>query len=365
MDTLLNRFIKYVQCGSESHSERDFCELIEAELDALGIRHERQEVGLGLGSNGWNILAKTQGDPGRKPFLFVFHLDTVSPGNGIEVAVDNGTISSKGNTILGADGKLAIALVLDAIASLQKTDPLARPIEMLFTVCQEIGLKGSFYADYSQIESEEALVIDHFVLGEALTHTPHRVCFNIELFGRASHVITGFEGSANALKAAVDIVHRIELGRINDGLSVNVSDFVSLSKANIIPHYARFDVEIRAFRKDELETAIDRIRELAGTVADEAGCTFKMKETSAIPAAEFGRHEDLFERLEAIHAQSGIPFRRAKSFGCLDATCTDNIGIRTVPLGIDIHDSHSVRERVEFDEMLRASKLIKNIILHF
>ncbi|MFW5489174.1 MAG: M20/M25/M40 family metallo-hydrolase [Desulfovibrio sp.] len=365
MDTLLNRFIKYVQCGSESHNERDFCELIEHELDELGIRHDRQEVGLSLGSNGWNILAKVQGNPDKKPFLFVFHLDTVAPGNGIEVAVDNGTIQSKGNTILGADGKLAIALVLDAIANLQKAEGLNRPVEMLFTVCQEVGLEGSFYADYSHIESEEALVIDHFVLGEALTHTPCRTCFNIELFGRSSHVITGYEDSANALKAAVDIVHQIDLGRISDSLSINVSDFVSLSKTNIIPQYARFDLEIRAFNEGEMQASIHRVRSLAESVSEKTGCTFKMKETNIIPAADFGVHTDVFERLEEIYKNSGLTLKRARSFGCLDATCINNIGIKTVPLGINIYNSHSVRERIEFEEMQQASKLIKNIILNF
>lgn len=365
MDTLLNRFIKYVHCGSESHSERDFCKLIEKDLSDLGIRHERQEVGLSMGSNGWNILAKAEGKPDKKPFLFVFHLDTVAPGNGIEVSVDNGTIQSKGNTILGADGKLAIALVLDAIANLQKTGGINRPIEMLFTVCQEVGLEGAIYADYSQIESEEALVIDHFVLGEALTHTPCRVCFNIEIFGRSSHVITGFEGSANALKTAVEIIHQIELGRISDSLNINVSDFVSLSKTNIIPQYARFDIEIRAFKENDLQTSIEHFQELAKKVTKEMNCTFKMKETNYISASDFSRHTDLFDRLEGIYEMSDLKLKRVKSFGCLDATCTNNIGIRTIPLGINIYNSHSVRERVEFDEMQQASKLIKNIILHF
>jgi tripeptide aminopeptidase len=365
MDTLLNRFIKYVQCGSESHNERKFCELIESELDDLGIRHDRQEVGLGLGSNGWNILAKVEGDPDRKPFLFVFHLDTVAPGEGIEVAVDKGTIRSKGKTVLGADGKLAIALVLDAVASLRKAGGIRRPMEMLFTVCQEVGLEGALYADYSHIESEEALVIDHFVLGEALTHTPWRVCFSLEICGRSSHVITGYEDSANALKAAVDIVHQIDLGRINDGLSINVSDFVSLSKTNIIPQHARFDLEVRAFDENDLKASVERIRGLAENVTAQMNCSFTMQETNSIPACDFSVHTDLFERLEDIYSMSGIALRRARSFGCLDATCTNNIGIRTVPLGINIYNSHSVREYVEFDEMQQASKLVKNIICQF
>ena len=86
--------------------------------------------------------------------------------------MEGGCIRSKGSSVLGADGKLAIAVVMEALWSgLCGEGEINRPIELLFTVCQELGLHGAKYADYSRIESEEAIVIDHYVTGEVLTHT--------------------------------------------------------------------------------------------------------------------------------------------------------------------------------------------------
>ena len=133
---------------------------MEQELAALGIPFERQELGNEVVTDGWNILARVPGKSKANPFLFVFHLDTSAPGNHVEAYVENGKIQSRGNSVLGADGKLAIALVMEAISRLKEEGERNRPIEMLFTVCQEMGLQGAKYADYSKIESEEALVID-------------------------------------------------------------------------------------------------------------------------------------------------------------------------------------------------------------
>ncbi len=41
----------------------------------MGIPFERQELGNEVVTDGWNILARIPGRSGKKPFLFVFHLD--------------------------------------------------------------------------------------------------------------------------------------------------------------------------------------------------------------------------------------------------------------------------------------------------
>lgn len=112
------RFMRYVDCASETHNERAFCEYMERELTELGIPFERQELDHQIVTDGWNILAKVPGKPDKKPFLFVFHLDTVVPGNNVESYIENGRIQSRGNSVLGADGKLAIAVVMEAVSRL-------------------------------------------------------------------------------------------------------------------------------------------------------------------------------------------------------------------------------------------------------
>lgn len=365
VERTVSRFMRYTDCASESHKEKAFCEYMEKELEAMGIPFERQFLGNEVVTDGWNILAKVPGDEGRKPFLFVFHLDTATPGNPVKSYVEGGRIKSRDNSVLGADGKLAIAVVLEAISRLKETEKSHRPIELLFTVCQELGLHGSRYADYSGIDSEEALVIDHYVTGEVLVSTPSRLRIGVELIGRSAHVIRNEEPGINALKAAVEIISQIPTGRINENLSINVYDLVALSPSNVVPKYARFDVEIRCFGEDVKEEIRTRVRRTVEHTAGKLGCSYNYREEEDVPEADFSKNTDMLKRLEAIYERTGIPMVRARSFGVLDATWTDRLGIRTIPIGFNIYHSHSAREYVVVKDVEKMLRLAENIIRYF
>ena len=107
---------------------------MEQELDGMGIPFERQELGNEVVTDGWNILARVPGRSGKKPFLFVFHLDTAAPSNHVEVRIEDGCVRSIGNSVLGADGKLAIAVVMEAVGRLMQEGELNRPIELLLSL---------------------------------------------------------------------------------------------------------------------------------------------------------------------------------------------------------------------------------------
>lgn len=51
-ERLLQRFLQYVTCASETYQEREFCIMMEEELTSLGLHWERQEIGEMFGSNG-------------------------------------------------------------------------------------------------------------------------------------------------------------------------------------------------------------------------------------------------------------------------------------------------------------------------
>ena len=359
------RFMRYVDGASETHNERAFCEYMERELTELGIPFERQELDHQIVTDGWNILAKVPGKPDKKPFLFVFHLDTVVPGNNVESYIENGRIQSRGNSVLGADGKLAIAVVMEAVSRLLRAGEMNRPVEMLFTVCQELGLLGAKYADYSRIDSEEAIVIDHYVTGEVLMCTPSRMYLHVELIGQEAHVIRDPELGINALKTAAEIIHQIPTGQVSKDQTINVFDLVSLSQSNAIPKYARFDVEIRSFGQELLDRTNAFLQKIIKDTAAQMGCRCSVREEMDLPETDYSENQDMLKRLERIYEMTGLQMRPARSFGILDATCTNRLGIRTIPIGMNIYYSHSTREYVEVKDIKIMLDLAENILRYF
>ena len=339
--------------------------MIEQELARSDIPFERQYLSSEVITDGWNILAKAPGRKDKKPLLFIFHLDTTPPGSHVEPYLENGRIMSRGNSVLGADGKLPIAVVLEAVSQLKAAGESGRPLELLFTVCQELGMQGTRYADYSKIESEEALVPDHYVTGEVLLQTPARYYIHVELTGNSSHVIHDLDLSGNALAAAVQIIHQIPVGRVSENLNINIFDLVSLSSSNIVPGHARFDMEIRCFGKDVWEKISDKVQKTADLTAEQLNCRCPLRMEKDVPEADFSANADMIRRLQAVYERSGIPMKLARSFGFMDSTYTNQIGIRTLPIGLTIHHSHSVREYVVEEDMKTMLELIKNIIRDF
>ena len=357
--------MRHADCGSESHHERAYCELIEKELDTLGIPHRRQMLDGKVVTDGWNISARVDGDPAKKPLLFVLHLDTAAPSTQVKTYIQDGRIYSSGSSVLGADGKLSNALLLEAISELRESSASFRPLEILFTVCQELGSIGARYADYSHIESEEALVPDHYVTGEVLMNTPARHFMHVELIGQGAHVIRRNEPGVNALHTAVEILHQIPMGRVDDDLRVNVYDLVSLSLSNAVPGHARFDIEIRTFGQRKWELIREDIRNVISRTSEAAGCKCSISEESDFPESDFSGSTEMIERLERVYQSLGIPMKKTRSFGVMDATFTQQIGIHTLPIGLSIYHSHSASEYVCIDEMETMLQLMKQILMYF
>lgn len=359
------RFMRYADCASESHHERAFCELMEKELDALQIPHERQMLDSRVVTDGWNILARCPGNRGKRPLLIVLHMDTTAPGNQVNSIIADGKITSSGNSVLGADGKLAIALFLEAISQMKESGESMRPLELLFTVCQELGSHGGKYADYSGVESEEALIPDHYVTGEVLVQTPARHFIHVELIGQGAHVIRRDEPGVNALETVVKILHQIPMGQVDENLRINVFDLVSLSQSNAVPGHARFDMEVRTFGAEKWEQVSRDICRIIEETARMSGCRCNIRKECDFPESDFSVNEDMLERLGHIYESVGIPMKRARSFGVMDATCTQQIGIGSIPIGFSIYHSHSAGEYVVIDEMKKMLQLVKQILREF
>lgn len=357
--------MRYTDCASESHHERAFCELMEKELDALKIHYERQILDSRVLTDGWNILAKCPGEQGKKPLLIVFHMDTAAPGNQVDSIITDGRITSSKNSVLGADGKLAIALFLEAISQMKEAGETMRSLELLFTVCQELGSYGGKYADYSSVESEEALIPDHYVTGEVLVRTPARHFIHVELIGQGAHVIRRDEPGINALETVVNILHQIPMGQVDESLRINVFDLVSLSPSNAVPGHARFDMEVRTFGTEKWEQVSTDICEIIEKTARVSGCRCNIQIESNFLESDFSKNEDMLKRLEHVYEHVGIPMKRVRSFGVMDATCTHQIGIKSVPIGLSIYHSHSVGEYVVIKEMEKMLQLIKQILREF
>lgn len=357
---LTERFFRYVRCASESGAERDFCLLVEEEFKRLGVPFWRDEIGEKIGSNGWNLIAKLPGE--GKPILFSCHMDTVSPGKGIMPILENGVVRSAGDTVLGADDKSGIAAVLEALESILEEGVPHRPVEILFSLCEESGLLGSRHADYSRFESKEGLVLDCGEVGLIKNRAPAIVHLHIRVRGKAAHAGVAPEQGVHALKAAAEAVANITCGHPDDMTVMNVANFVSAGATNVVPELATFDMEIRSFTETLLQK---HIRLVEGAIQDACrtyGAIYEMeldRQSDSLFVPEDG---PLVGKVRELYAQMGIELRVEGTFGGCDATWLYAHGIQALNTGTGMTNAHSVNETIAVEDLQNTTRMVYGVM---
>ena len=354
--------MRYCACASESGFERDFAELIENELKELGIETWRDEVGEICGSNGFNVHAFLPGE--GEPILFSAHMDTATPGKIVYPIIEGDIIRTNGDSILGGDDKSGIAAVMEALESLIEAPRPHRPIEVFFSICEELGLQGAANADYSKIHSRQAVVLDGSTPGCIMNQTAGIFRMKIELTGKASHSALDPENGVNALKAAAEIISNAEFGYMDGGDSVvNIANLLSPGEANMVADKASFDVEIRAFSEELIEKRKEHILDIISNVCRETpGLAFNWEKTMRTAILHVPIDSSLLIRVIEVLSAMGAKPDLLKSFAGCDASHLDLNGIAAVDFGTGMQKVHSTSEYIRISDLEKTTKFVEGMI---
>ena len=354
---LTDRFVRYVSCDSESKNERSFCELIETELAALGLSVKRdQAAGEKSGSNGWNVYASLPGQ--GEPILFSAHMDTVGPGVGIRPVIKDGVIRSSGDTILAADDKAGIAAVMEALEIIKEQNLTHRPIEVLFSVCEELGLLGAKHADYSMIKSKQAVVLDSSLMGSLVNESPAKIEVHVEVTGKATHAAIEPSKGINAIKAAAAAVANIPCGFVDEYTVMNVANFLSPGKSNVVPEKASFNIDMRSFSNERLDMHVANVEAALKAACEPVGATYKIDIDRQSDILFVPPNSPLMERLQKVYTGLGIKPDIQKTYGGSDATWLFFNGIDAVNIGTGMADVHSTDEYISVADMETTLKVV-------
>ncbi|MEA1990676.1 MAG: M20/M25/M40 family metallo-hydrolase, partial [Thermodesulfobacteriota bacterium] len=137
-DRLADTFRQLVSMDSPSREEVAVAGWIKRTLkEEIGAEVTEDQSHGQTGSESGNIIARIPGTEKVVPLFFNAHMDTVEPGRRIKIILKDGIFQSDGTTVLGADDKAAIAILIEAARLLKEHKVSHGPIEFLFTVCEE------------------------------------------------------------------------------------------------------------------------------------------------------------------------------------------------------------------------------------
>ena len=208
---LFDRFVRLCEISSPTGSEREVADDVLAELRELGVAVVEDDSAGPARAGAGNLIAHVPGTGEGWVSMFA-HLDTVPDGGQIEVTREGGVFKSAGDTILGADNKAAVAVLME-LAARRLAEPAQMGLELVFTVAEEDGLRGAEALDTDGLRAPFGYVIDHATpIGEVIVAAPTYKRLICEFTGQEAHSGINPEDGHSAIAAAAVAISRMELG---------------------------------------------------------------------------------------------------------------------------------------------------------
>lgn len=260
MERLYERFVRLCEIRSPTGEEREVADTIIAELRALGLEVSEDDAAGPAEAGAGNIVARIAGRSDRW-VMFCAHIDTVPHRGQIEVVDDEGVFRSRGETILGADNKAAVAVFMELVARFAEEQPPVG-IELLLTVAEEQGLRGAKAFDTSTLRSDVGFVLDHAgPVGEVIVATPTQQQIRADFVGVEAHAGIEPDDGNSAIAAAAAAIDRMQLGRLDSETTANVGLIEGGTSGNVVPGHCGIRAEARSLDSE-------RVAAVAGTMAD-------------------------------------------------------------------------------------------------
>lgn len=239
---LEQRFFRYLAIESQSDAaatvvpstegQRDLAKLLAKELESYGLKE--------IYIDEHAILYAVR--PGNKPSApkigFVTHLDTVDVGlspvikpqtlkyEGKDLCLNaqediwfkasehpeavpyigEEIIFSDGTSVLGADNKAAVTVVMELMDKLQQADFDCGDIYIAFVPDEEIGLRGSKIMNLSRFKVDFAYTIDCCDLGEVVYETFNAASIEVTIKGVTAHPMSAKNVLLNPIRVAHDFI---------------------------------------------------------------------------------------------------------------------------------------------------------------
>ncbi len=372
---LLNTFLELVEINSESFHEKEIHRFLMQRLQEMGCRVVTDNAGSHYQTDApGNIFGFLKGTVKSKPILLCAHMDTVTPGQGVKPVVKKDRVTSDGTTILGADDKAGLAIILEVLQTLKEEKKPHPPIEVLFTLTEENGMCGAKRADYKQLKSREGLILDNEEGAEVLIQGPAVNTIEIWVKGLASHAGVYPEKGISAVEVAAYAISRMKLGRIDKDTVANMAIIQGGKATNIVTDEVYIKGEARSLSNAKLakQTAHmkacfdEAVKHYTKTI-DGKICkpSVKFMPVLRYPAVNVPKNHPLIKQLISCAKKEGIVMRACASGGGCDANVLSGYGFTLPNLGVGVRNCHTKQEYLLLKEFFAACNVVLDVVRNY
>ena len=404
MEQLIDRFLRYVSVDTQSNPESesqpsaakelDLLKMLKDELEAMGVEAELDEYGY--------VMATIPSNCGKDvPAVgFIAHVDTAPDASGKDIKpqiikdYDGGDIALKGveglylkvedfpemkdyegqtlittdgTTLLGADDKAGVAEIMDAVQYIIEHPELKHgKICIGFTPDEEIG-RGVVKFDVEKFGADYAYTMDGGAVGELEYENFNAASASVKIQGSNLHpgyakgkmknaILIGME-----LNSLLPVEQRPEYTCGYEGFFHIIGFNGSVEEATFSYIIRDHDMDLYEKRKQTIQDCVDFINRKYG----EGTASVEIKHQYYNMRKMVEPHYHIIEKAVKAMEMEGIKPRIQPIRGGTDGANLSFKGLPCPNIFAGGHNFHGKLEFVPLESMIKASKVILNIISLF
>jgi tripeptide aminopeptidase len=360
---MLDRFARLCEIPSPTGDERAVADAVAAELRELGIEVAEDDSAGPANAGAGNLIARIPG-AGDEWVAFFAHLDTVPHPEPVQVELADGVFRSRGDTILGADNKAAVAVIAE-LGARHVAVPATAGIELVFTVAEEEGLRGAKEVDIGALRSKQGFVLDHASpIGEVITAAPTYQRLQAHFEGAEAHAGIRPEAGHSAIQAAAAAIGAMRLGRLDRETTANVGVIQGGTATNVVAGECSIDCEARSLSDSRAAVVLAAMVDACTWAASEHKCDVDLEITEMFRAYRLTSSAPPVRLARAALERCGIEPHEVVTGGGSDANALIARGFDAVLLANGTEANHTPQESVaagRIVEMLAVCEAIADL----
>ncbi len=392
--TLLDRFCRYVKVETtaveetesypSSPGQLELGKMLATELQALELDGVNvSEHGIVMGTIPGNV-------PGAPTIAWCAHVDTspeasgknvrpivhegydgkdiVLPGDTSKVIRVDDTeelaalkgktlITSDGTTLLGADDKAGVAVIMTAAAHLMANPDVQHgPIRVVFTCDEEVG-RGTDKVDIKAIDAACAYTLDGQGAGELENETFSADGATVTITGRNIHPGLATGKMINAIRLAGLFLSRLPWQRLAPETTADRDGFLHPYVLTGAVEKARIKILLRSFVTADLADQARILQNVADSILAEhpkAKIDVQIKKQYRNMLEALKREPRAVKLADLAYRAAGLEPKYASIRGGTDGARLSEMGLPTPNLSTGMHNFHSPLEFACVEEMESA-----------
>ncbi len=398
------RFLKYVQIDTtadpnsesfpSSMKQKDLAKVLVEELKDLGIADaEMDQWGYVFGTVPSNSENKN-----LPTICFCSHMDTAPDCSGTNVKpivhrnydgtpivlpddetqiittekhsylkskIGDDLITASGLTLLGADDKAGIAIIMDFVQYLAKNPEVKHgDVRILFTPDEEVG-RGVEQLDMKKLNADYGYTLDGGQLGDIEDETFSADAVKITFYGISAHPGYAKNKMVNAIKLASEVVAALPKDRWSPETTSNREGFVHPTSIEGGLEQATLQFIIRDHQTSKLEEYETELKSITESIVNQyPGTSFDFKIIEQYRNMKEILQEVPFvtDYVEQAMLKAGVEPKRTIIRGGTDGSRLSFMGLPCPNIFTGEMAIHSKHEYVSVQDMQKAVKTLVELI---